>query len=230
MNTNLRVVARFQAKVAADRWDGKLLGRDARLRWNKDYWLLEELPQKGKKKLKKAELNNPGGRGWDRFAAYIPGNILREAKIGSSDSYEDIKKKILDSYMAAAEITINNMSPEQVEQGKGWSFLREERWHEKEVFYLEVEPEGTEPFNVEGKDFTVKVEWTDFSTYSPDSDLQLADPYYTLYKASSPSAARKLYTILKADPTTLKSVSWDEFDEWLKRNRIGYKSHFSVNR
>lgn len=227
MDTNLRVVARFQAKVAAIRWDGKLLGRDARLRWSKDVWLLEELPQKGKKKLKVADLDNPGGRGWDRFGAYIPGNILRSAKIGSSDGYEGIKKKILDAYMEAAEITINSMPPKQVEQGKGWGWLRETKWSEREVFYLNVEPEGTEPFKVEGKDFTVQVEWAEFTTYSPDSDFQQADPHYTVYNATSPTAARKFYMILKADPTALKSVSWKELSKWFDKNRVGYETHFS---
>jgi len=228
MTTAQRIVSRFQNRTAQSHWKGKFLGDNARLRWDQNSWLLEELPQKGKKTVKVATLDNPGSRGWDRFSAYIPENILREANLSPSDKYEAIKKKITDAYEAAAEMTITSMSPEQLEKGRGWDWLREIKWYENNVFYLKIEPEGTEPFVAEGKDFSIKVGWTSFKTYSPDSDFQQSDPSYTIYESTAPTSARKLYQILKADPNALKSITWGNLHEWFKKNKINYETHFSV--
>lgn len=51
----LRVVARYQRRMAAV-GEGKFIGRDARLTWWRHGWKLEELPQKGKRKLRLCEL------------------------------------------------------------------------------------------------------------------------------------------------------------------------------
>ena len=222
-----RVVARFLKRAYGER--KKFLGKDVRLRWNDRGWLLEELPQKGKKKLKKATLENICTRygGQPNFDAYIPGNILRRADLSSSDNYDTIKRKILEAYEVAAVESLDKMSPEQVEKGRGWTFLKDEKWYENEVFYLNVVPEGIEPFVVEGKDFKVQVTWTSFESYSPNSDFQQMDPHYTMYESSSATAARKFYMMLKADPSALKSVTWNEFDNWMKNNKIGYEIHFS---
>jgi len=219
-----RVVARFQGRTGRwDDWDGKFMGRDARLRWSRTTWLLEELPQKGKKKLKVADLMNPSSRGMGEFDPFIASNILRDAKLSSSDNYERIKKKILDAYEKAADRCVEKgVSEENVE------WLRKEDWHERTEFYLNIVPEDVDPIEVEGKDFSFMSKWTGFKAYSPSSDFQQADPHYTYYGSTSPTAARKLYKIVNADPTVLKNVSWSKFDEWLKKNKIGYDTHFSV--
>lgn len=60
MSLAARVVARFAMKSLASTvvarfkearaWDDKFVGKNARLSWSRATWLLEELPQKGKKK------------------------------------------------------------------------------------------------------------------------------------------------------------------------------------
>lgn len=228
MDITSRILARFQHRIAQDHWKGKFIGRDARLRWDRNIWLLEELPQKGKKKLKTATFDNFDSRGWVGFDVYIPGNILREAKLSSSDNYETIKKKMQEAFDAAAEETISGMPPGEIEKSPNkWAWLREAKWSESDVHFLRVEPEDTEPFNAEGKDFSVKVKWTDFETYSPTSDFQQADPHYTLYSATAPASARKLYQILKANPNALKSVPWSDLSKWFEKNKINYETHFS---
>ena len=209
----------------AERWDGKFIGQNARLQWSRHYWLVEELPQKGKKKLKSAELQNPSRDGY--FDWWIPGNILMQAKLSASDGYADIKKKIRAAYDEAYEKTKNGKNEREKELLNLSSWVRELQWYEKEVFYLNVVPEGTEPFTAEGKDFTVKVEWREFSSYSPSSDFQQAQPYYTQYASKSPTAARKLFNMLKAEPNALKSVPWVGFGDWLRKNKIPYETHHS---
>jgi hypothetical protein len=218
----LRVAARFQQQVGLS--GGTLVGTEWRLTLSRDEWKLEELPAKGKMKLRVSDMQNPGGRGWANFDAYIPENILHHAKITSSDSYEHVKEKMAGVMAQAADATITKATPDQA---KHMDWLRELKWYEKQVHYLTVTPEGVEPFDVEGKDFTVKVSWTDFSAYSPSSDFQQADPSYSVYNASAPTGARKMYQILKANPDALKGIGWNKFDEWMKANKIGYKIHFS---
>lgn len=220
----LRVAARHQRMVLAREWEGKIVGKDFRLQWRRDQWQLEELPQKGKKKLRVDTMDGGGIRysGSSRNVdAYIPENILRKAGVSSSDSFDHVKSKIQGAMDAAADDVI------QKNPGEKWDFLKHTKWSERQVYFTEIMPEGMEPFDAEGKDFTVKVEWTSFKAYSPNSDFQQADPHYTLYEASAPTAARKMYQILKEDPNALKSIGWDKFDDWMKSNKIGYKIHFS---
>jgi hypothetical protein len=217
-----KVVDRF----ARAGWDGKFVGKDARLQWSRGVFFLEELPQKGKKKLRQAEIQNPSAYGYLDW--WIPGNILNFAKLSTSDDYDKIKSKLEDAYKEAGERTQNSprdRERESWEKQKDW--VEKLKWYENQVFYLEVTPEGVDPFTVEGKDFTVKVEWGTFKAYSPNSDFQQMDPHYTLYEAKSAGAGRKFYKLMKADPTALKSVSWNAFSDFLTKNGIGYDTHFS---
>lgn len=221
-----RVASRFMQRQAAE-WEGKFVGKDCRLQWSRGYWKLEELPQKGKKKLKVADLQNPNsyGTGLDWW---IPENILMLAKLSPSDDFEKVKSKISDAYKKAEEKTANSKydrEREMWEKAKSW--VSKLDWHVSDVFYLNVIPEGVGPFTAEGKDFTMKVEWTGFSAFSPDTDMQLSDPHYTKYEEKSPAAARKLYQILKTDPAQLKSVSWSGLGDWLKKNGVAYDIRFS---
>jgi hypothetical protein len=235
----LRVAARHQRTVLAIHWDGKLVGKDFRLQWSRDQWQLEELPQKGKKKLRVDTMDGGGnrysGHGTD-MSAYIAQNILRRAGVSPADSFDHVKAKIQAAMDAAAEEVIAKARAAQAaaatnEPGKhekwDWEFLRHTKWHENLVYFTEVMPEGMEPITVEGADFAVKAEWTDFSTYSPDSDLQNHDPSYTKIVASSPGAARKFYQIMKENPQAIKHIAWNKFTDWLAQNKIGYKMHFS---
>jgi hypothetical protein len=218
-----RMVALY--RQAKGSWDDKFIGQNARLQWSRHTWLLEELPQKGKKKLRSATLRNPSEYGY--LDMWIPGNILMFAKLSSSDDYNDIKKKIISAYAEAYERTQNGKNEKDKEHLAKSDWVKEIVWYENEVFYLNVVPEGVEPFTVEGKDFSVKVSWENFKSYSPNSDLHQADPFYTYYEASSPTAARKCYLLLKADPNALKSVTWNNFGDWLNKQKILYKSRSS---
>lgn len=222
----LRVAARHQRTLLGFNWEGKIVGKDFRLQWGRDSWQLEELPQKGKKKLRVDTMDGGGLRysgrsGKARMDAYIPQNILRKAGVGTSDSFDHVKSKIQAAVDAAADEVIAS-DPE----GK-WDFLKHTKWNERQVNYLQVMPEGMEPLTVEGSDFSVKVEWTSFKAYDPGADFQGGDPHYTLYESSSPGAARKFYQMAKENPDLIKYVPWGKFSDWLNQNKIGYKTHFS---
>lgn len=218
-----RTVERFKEATG---WDGKFVGKDVRLVWSRHVFKLEELPQKGKKKLQAAEIQNPSTYGG--FDYYIPGNILMFAKLSPSDDYDKIKKKIEDAYAEAHDRTLkgrNEKEKEQLQDGKSW--ISQVKWYENQVFYLNVIPEGVDDFTAEGKDFNVKVTWTSFGSYSPDSDFQQSDPHYTKYVSKSPTAARKFYLLLKQDPNALKSIAWSKFGDWLDKQKVPYDIRFS---
>jgi len=225
-----RVASRYTMKRLAVHWEGKLVGQDCRLQWSRDSWVLEELPQKGKKKLRVAKMQNLFGiismRRNPGTDLLMPQNILRDAKPVSSDSYDEIKSKI-EKAMGAAVKELIAQNKDDPKDDMKWVQKSGTTWYENEVYFLEVVPENVDPFKAEGKDFTVSVAWGDFKAYSPSSDFQQADPHYTVIEEKSPGAARKLYNTLKTDPKALKSVSWDDFSKWLDTKKIGYKYRHS---
>lgn len=202
----------------------KFVGADVRLTWSRDSFLLEELPQKGKKQLLKAYLQNP--RGPAQFLDwFLPSNILMLAKLSTSDSYADIKKKIEKAYETAVEKT--KAQPHHPSDLDALKWVTNLKWSEDKVSYLHVVPEGTDPIEANGTDFRLISKWTTFKTYSPSSDFEQATPHYTIYEQSSAAGARKLYNILKTNPNALKSVSWHGLDKWFTQNGIKYRTHHS---
>lgn len=207
----------------------KFLGKDVRLTWDREGWYLEELPSSGNKKLRQANLYNRGSS-WlmlhRRADEFIPDNILMNAKLKKSDDYRKVKLKI-GIAQKNAEVQWKK-KPENLEYYKEHDWLFKDKWQEQTINYLKVTPENADPIKGEGKDFTVASEWTTFSAYSPGSDFQGMDPSYTEYESKSPTAARKLYKILSANPKALKGIGWRDFSGWLKQNKINYKTNFSV--
>jgi len=188
---------------------------------------LEELPQKGKKKLRVATMQNPVYMflsGIGGVINLLPRNILQDSGVGKSDNFDEIKKKLEKAMKAAAKADVEaKRLPEWVNSDRSGI-----AWYEKEVYFLEVVPENVEPFKAKGKDFLVDVSWTDFKAFSPDSDMQApGDPHYTILRSKSKGAARKLFNTLKTDPNALKSVSWNDFTKWLSTKKIGYDYEFS---
>ena len=202
-------------------WDGKLLGKDYRLTWNYHTWKLEELPQKGKKQLGISTMQTMLGFGGVNTSPFIQENVLRDAKITENDSYEHVKEKL----QKAMDLAAKKIQEENPDQKLDWM---KSTWSENKVHYLKVTPEGTEPFEAKGKDFSVSVSWTTFKSYSPNSDLQQMDPSYTMYESTSPASARKLYQTLKANPKALEHLTWDQFGDWMTKNKIHYDTRHSV--
>ena len=207
-------------------WEGKLVGKDFRLTWSYNNWNLEELPAKGKRKLRVADMPTfleIGSTSGVDTSPFIHENILRDASISTSDSYDGVKAKLQAAYQDAAEMVLASAGA----QARTFQFILDNKWSEDQVHFLKVTPENVEPFTAQAKDFTVDCKWTEFSAYSPSSDFERSDAHYTEIESSAPAAARKLYQMLKADPNALRSISWGDFDDWLKANKIGFKFNFS---
>jgi len=221
-----QILTRFQSRTGRyGSWDGKFLGRDCRLRWNRNVWRLEEMPQKGKKKLRVSTASTFMDRGWHGFSSFIPENVLDDAKLSRSDNYDRVKDKLTEALRTAADIAYEKQEPDKKEHFE-W-IKKEPRWDEFTEHFLKIEPEDTDPIEAKGKDFTLHARWTSFKVYDPKSDFQQADPHYTMYESTAPASARKLYKILKADPTALKNVSWGNLTDWFRKNKINWETHFS---
>lgn len=202
-----------------DPWSGKFVTPGTRLTWTRTGFKLEELPAKGKKQLRVATLQNVQGiGGQERWRdEFIAENIISVAKLGPNDDYDRVKDKIWKAWQAAKD---------KMPQFLAW--VDQIQWYENKVHFLKVVPEGTEPVEAKGKDFVLKSEWTKFSSYSPDSDFQQSDPYYSQIHQTSAAAARKLYQLVKADPDLFKNMTWSGLSDWLRGQKIGYEYSHSV--
>lgn len=146
--------------------------------------------------------------------------------MSASDPYDTVKDKIVSAI--TSEKVLTSAAKEARSGWDPWVLVKDLKWYENLVYFLNVVPENVDPFTAQGQGFSVKVGWMEFTSYSPSSDLQQADPHYTIIKSTAPASARKLYMLLKANPTALRSISWDNFDDWLKANKINYEYEFSV--
>lgn len=188
--------------------------------------LLEEMPEKGKKTLRQCQFSLAPWRYSDRALGILNyENVIHDAKLHSGMDYDQAKKAMLDSMsrlvkdINASASKAGGKTYEEKDLVSSW---------ENKVHFLKIEPPNTKPFTVKGKDFTMDVSWTQFKTYSPNSDFQQADPFYSVMEETSSGAARKLFKILSANPDALKSMSWDDLSGWFDKNGIGYETNHSV--
>jgi len=212
-------IARTVLKTAwGNKPEGILTTPWARLTVHRENFYLDELPVKGKTKLRKA-YNNFAWEGDLQHGhnELLAANILQDAKVSNSDTYDAIKEK-LDAALAKAYA--------EYKQKGGTSDVP--KWHEETVHFLQVTPADAKPVKVVGKDFTLTAYWDKFKVYSPDSDFQQADPYYSGYTNKSPTAARKFYRIVKQNPDALKSIGYGGLDNWLAKNGIAIEHLHSV--
>jgi len=130
--------------------EGKIVGNGMRMMWGRFSTLLEELPTKGKKKLKIFDLSLWKGADDPYFNM---SNLMREAKISKSDSYDRAKKSLEE----AAEVLIDAAMGRGFKSTPNWINIGEEAVH-----YLEIDPKDAPPINVKAKDFSFHSEWTKF--------------------------------------------------------------------
>lgn len=212
----------------------KFVGKDARLTYDDYLFRLEELPQKGKKKLRVARMNHDANRlsGWQQsFSNHmIVDNVIRLAKLSSSDGYDIIKKKIFDAIMDSIEKAKQDPSYAQFMQKHKHDPLNPDyyKWYEDLVYFTQVTPEGSEPIKVKGRDFNFTSYYDKFEVYSPQSDFNQLDPFYTGREAKSKEAARRLYNILRSNPNILSNLYYKDLDGWFKQNRIATRYLQSV--
>jgi len=225
---------RLAKSLVAFEWANETEGPHIRFKWGghagaHGSFELEEMPEKGKKTLRRlsgglAPWTTSGGDSELRY--FNVENLAHYAGVHRNMSYEQAKGAIA----SAAQKLVDGVNDGAKAAGKPAYEYRTlfSGPYEDTVHFLKVEPPDTKPFAVSGGDFSVNVKWTEFKTYSPNSDFQQSDPHYTLIVSSAPASARKLYKILRADPGALKSVTWSGLSDWLRKNGIGYETQFSV--
>lgn len=197
-----------------------VVGEKIRVRWSRESVLLEEI--KGGRHRRWLHTRFGYLAGIKHFDPFIAQNLMQWARISKSDSYERAASKIQESLEKAIEETLKAYDVEEDELRRNLYIM------EDTVYFTKVAPGSDEPIVADGKDFSVESTWTDFQSYDPSADLQSHDPSYTLYKAKSSTQARKLYKILDNNPNALANVTWNDFGDWLDRNKIKYDTHFSV--
>ncbi len=181
---------------------------------------LEELPAKGKKRLRTCEGSVNGHLNISDLLNMS--NLMRFAKIKKSMSYDQAKKAIDKAVDELYEL-VNEDVGRELEYRTLFNGP-----YEKSVHFLQIEPKDTKPFTADGKDFTVSLSWTKFHARDSDDDMGGHDPSYTDYVSKSAAAGRKMYKIMSADPKALSSVKISDFSDWLRKNGVAYDLHFSV--
>jgi hypothetical protein len=73
---------------------------------------------------------------------------------------------------------------------------------------------------LEGKDFKIAVKWDKFTVYSPDSDFQLSDPFYTGYSEKSSFAASKLYKLYLKNKDIVKNLFYGDLPKFFEDNKV----------
>lgn len=217
-------------EATESKWQNTVAGEKARIRWNdhpKGNILIEEMPVKGKKRLRRAEWSPRQLFGYDQPDAFMSENITRTMRPSPSMSYDQAVQALKNALAEAVAYVESGKDHHRKELHLYERTQISKAPIESDVFYLEVEPSDYSPMSIQGKDFVMKVEWGEFEAFSPNSDFQQSDPHYSVKEQKSPGAARKLYKILKADPTALQSVGWYALGDWLDKNGIGYETHHS---
>lgn len=223
-------------EAAEPRWTNTVAGEKARIRWNthpRHQIVIEELPVKGKKRLRRAEYwaSSAFGHVTHMPNAFMVENLMRDMKPSPSMSFE----QAVAAFKAAIQAATVEVDAGSGRRGQGddrpladWEKTQLGRAPSiSEVFYLEVEPADYSPLSVKGKDFTMASEWGEFKAYSPNSDFQQMDPHYSVKVQKSAGAARKLFKMLKADPDALRGISWSVLGDWLDKNGIGFNTNHS---
>lgn len=219
INERLDAIASRVAAYSSSYWDNEIEGGFFRLRWrdsNSREYLLEEMPTKGKKKLR---VVSGGFAPWIHNQQFASSILMVNAVRGISSgmSFDQVLSTLTKNMERLFEDSGHDAPVKDIIYGP----------NERETHFLNVDPPNSRPFVADGKDFNVEVSWTTFKSYSPGSDFQQADPSYTMYVSTAPASARKMYLILSNDPNALKSVSWDAFGQWMKKNGINYETRFS---
>jgi hypothetical protein len=169
--------------------------------------------QKIKRKLRKTGLNLFAEVNNFDMNNFLAENFVRFFfKFNKRMTYDQAKDAMLKAYYEAKKDNLATLNP----SSKSYAMSIKPQMWETEVFYLEIPPQGYHSIEVKGKDFVLKSEWNKFESYSPSSDFQQSDPYYSIVKNKSARDARKLHLIVSKDPNIFRSVSWNELDNTLK--------------
>jgi len=195
---------------------------------------ITEMPGKPvKRKVRQLNFHPEGHRAYYLPNAFILSNILRDAKLTSSMSYDQAKQALIKATAKAREEAIKQ-KPEYAKLFEGrndlaWASKKNlgstDWWqfNENVISYLLVEPKDYKPIAFAGKDFGGTAEWQEFRFYSDGDEYDYQEGQRAFYMNKSAGGARKLFKLLKADPDAVKGMTLRQFTDWLDKSKIAYR-------
>lgn len=196
--------------------DKKFLTPTARLIVDDHGFTLEEMPQKGMRRVRELYVQDisrggPHSRAMDQF---WPVGIIQDAGLKKTDSYDQIKTKLSKAHDVAYR-RAKKMDPERI---RDWMSSMKKISQESTKPSTQVEPENTPPIEARTAEYYLKSSWKNFTISSKGGGVLFTD------EASSPTAARKLYKILSTDPNAIYELLKNP-RKWLAAKKINIKSH-----
>jgi len=197
-----------------------LTGRNIRILKASQSIVIEELPVKGKKKLRRIiyhvipYIQIMQNRSSDILLAI---NIYENARISENMTY-DAASKALEKGAKEAVAQFMKEEPE-ISSGTVDSFLAQ-FLTEKEVPSLQVAPGDSRQIEFEGVDFKGQSNWNEFIIYPQ------GDSFIKRYPAKTPTAARKFYTLISEKPNLFQRMDMETCLKWLQKNKISTDSYY----
>lgn len=198
-----------------------------RLTWTSFALTLEELPRKPcVRQLRSCDFNTWYAVHARNHDAFLIPNML---KLGMSEAELSMDSLITpastyDNAVAALWLrreSLLNMYPD-VSRDNG-APLRQATRH-----YTLVAPADAPPKVIQGRDFRLKLSWTEFSTYAPGADFGQPDPYYQEYHQTSAAGARKLYKLAREHEAELREMNWGALLHFFHVHSIPYDITSSI--
>lgn len=206
-------------------------GDQIRVEWSDHPWnslVVQEMPGKPlKRKLDRLVVETGTLVNYD--SSFLMVNVLRDAKLKKSMNFDQAVAAMRKAMEEARERALER-NPALVDK-----FDRNVRWdltgrtwyfHLSQISWLEVEPADYKPLSFRGRDFGGEAKWDEFKFYADrDEDEYMAynEGMSAFYTSKSAGGARKLFKLLKADPTAVKNMDLDGFKKLLDRNKIAYQ-------
>jgi hypothetical protein len=220
-------------------WDEVLVGPLARVRIKSYPYpliVIEELPQKGKRRLKRFtwQISRLDVGGTESFLL-IP-NLKRDWKLSRSMTAERANAALQHAILKAL-VDWKSESPATYPEYADRAMGKYGLPTEEDIYYLKVEPVDMVPVEVQGDTWFLRSSWASFEiTWKPHGadnhamwEMQ-GDPSFTKYTSKSAGGARKLFKFLKASanrPGRMGKMSFDELLGWIKKQKIAMDSYSS---
>jgi hypothetical protein len=196
--------------------DKKFLTPTARLIIGDHGFTLEEMPQKGMRRVRELYVQDmsrggPHSRAMDQF---WPVGLIQDARLKKTDSYDQIKTKLSKAHDVAYR-RAKKMDPEHI---RDWMSSMKKISQESTKPSTQVEPENTPPIQARTATYYLNATWKNFTIGHKSGGTIFTT------EASSPTAARKLYKILASNPNAIYELLKNP-DKWLAAKKIRTKSH-----
>jgi len=203
-------------------------------------FLIEEMPGKPvKRKVRRMLFEtkwtlphlNPG-------SAFLMTNILRDAGVKKGMSYDQAVNAVRKAFALAGKKTIAEAArltkeypdasyntPEGAEKTLKSMNVLKNPGYEQTVSWLTVEPSDYKDISFKGKDFNGTSEWTEFKFFPDKQDEYMAqmEGMREFYMSTSAGGARKLFKLLKADPSVVRNMTLRQFTDLLNKTKIAYR-------